>query len=205
MGALNGRLSPLGFHVVGKVDNWDKVLDEVIRNRFQSLDPESGKQQAFGWVLLNDPFSTEFTNPAIYYGEHMVGITMRVDSVSVPASQLKLHLARRVKKMCLEEGRDSIPKAEINRVKEDLQAEMMRQSLPTIKLFEMVYHLGEDRLWFFGRSKGVVQTFMELFHETFGIYLAPDSPYTNAARRLGEAKADRLLELEEAQFVSGLE
>lgn len=205
MGALTGRLSPLGFHVAGKVDSWDRVLGETIRNRFQGLDPETGKHQAFGWVLLSDPFSTEFTKSNMFYGEHMVGLCMRVDSVSVPAAQLKLHLARRVKKMCIEEGRDSIPKAEINRLKEDLQAEMMRSTLPTIKLFEMVYHLGEDRLWFFGKSKGVVQTFLELFHETFGLYLAPDSPYTTASRRLGEKRADGLLELEEARFVSGLE
>lgn len=202
MGAITGRMSPLGFYVQGQVEDWDKVLGEVVRYRFQPLDPETGRQQAFGWVDLKDPFFTEFTRAGLFYGDAMVALAMRVDTVSIPSSQLKLHLAKRLRDLRLETERESIPKAEAAQVKEDLQAELMRKVVPTIKLYEMVYNTETGRLWFFGKAQGIVQTFMDLFHETFGLYLNPDSPYTVARERFSEELADSLLELEETHFVS---
>lgn len=200
MGALTGRMSPLGFFVKGKVDDWDAVIENLTRYRFQDLDPSTGRQQSFGWVLCTDPFSTEFTKPNIFFGEALVCLTMRVDSITVPASLVKLHLARRIKAALAESGKESLPKDEINRMREDLVAEMSRRVLPGIKLFDVGYNATTGRLWFFGRSKSAVQTFLDLFHETFGLSMVPDSPYTVARELLGEEAADGLLDLPPATF-----
>lgn len=205
MSALSGRISPQGYFVKGKVENWDNVIDQLTRYRFQELDPSTGAHQAFGWVALTDPFGTNFTKPSIFYGEHLVGLAMRVDSINIPASQLKLHLARRARLKALADGKEKLGKSEISSMKEDLQAEMSRKVLPMIKLYEVVFHSGTGRLWFFGKAKGIVQTFLELFHETFGLILVPDSPYTIARELLGDDEAEGLLELEPASFVADLD
>jgi len=205
MGALSGRISPQGYYVKGKTENWDKVLDQLTRYRFQDLDPSTGAHQAFGWVNLTDPFGTEFAKTTIFYGEHLVGLTLRVDSINIPASQLKLHLARRATIKARSEGKEKLGKNEMASLKEDIQAEMSRKVLPTIKLYQMLYHSGSGRLWFFGKAKGIVQTFLELFHETFGLILVPDSPYTIARELLGEDEVEGLLELEPAAFVADID
>ncbi len=202
MGALTGRMSPLGFFVKGKVEDWDAVVENLTRYRFQDLDPSSGRQQAFGWVRCQDPFATDFSKPNIFFGESLVCLTMRVDSISVPASQVKLHLARRVKAAMVESGKETISKDEVARMREDLVAEMSRKMLPSIKLFDMGYNAATGRLWFFGRSKSAVQTFLDLFHETFGLSMVPDSPYTVAREVLGEEAADGLMDLPPASFSS---
>lgn len=202
MGALSGRMGPLGFFVKSKVDDWKPILDQMTRYRFQELDPATGAQQSFGWVQLHDPFGTRFEKPSVFFGEHIVGLAMRIDSISVPASQLKLHLAKRVRAKCEEEGKERLPKAETAELKEGLQAEMMRRSLPTIKVYEMLFHTETGRLWFFGKSKGVVQTFLDLFYETFALAMVPDSPYTAARELLTEEETDKLLEIEQASFVA---
>jgi len=201
MSALAGRISPLAFSVQGEVEDWKKAMDNLVRYRFQPFDPASGKAQSFGWVLLTDPFSTEFTKSNIYYGEDLVGLTMRMDSVSVPASQVKLHLGRRIRKELADSGKESLPKAELSRIKEDVLAELMSRSLPTIKLYEMVYNARRNRLWFFGKAKGVVMTFAELLNETFGLGLTPDSPFTAARDVISAKEAEKLLELGETGFV----
>jgi recombination associated protein RdgC len=202
MGALTGRMSPLGFFVKSNVEDWDKVLDQMTRYRFQELDPATGAQQAFGWVELHDPFGTRFEKPSVFYGEHIVGLAMRVDSISVPASQVKLHLAKRVKERLAQEQKERLAKSELKDMKEALTAEMLRRALPTIKVYEMLYHTATGRLWFFGKSKGVVQTFLDLFYETFAVAMVPDSPYTAARELLTEEETDSLFELEQASFVS---
>jgi DNA recombination-dependent growth factor C len=202
MGALNGRISPLALSVVGEVEDWKKALGEVTRHRFQPLDPKSGRQQSYGWVLLSDPFDNEFSLTNIFYGEHLVGLTLRVDAITVPASQVKLHLARRVRQELRQSGKESLPKAEISRLKEDLLTDLMARSLPSIKLHEMVFNTRKNRVWFFGKAKGLVMTFAELFHETFGLTVVPDSPFTAARDVLTPEGAEKLLELGEAGFVN---
>jgi hypothetical protein len=202
MGALTGRISPLGYFVRGKVENWNQVLDNLTRRRFQELAPGSDRQQSFGWVNLLDPFSTEFTKSSIFFGESLVGLSLRVDTITVPASQVKLHLARRVRLAAAEAGKERLSKNEVAALKQDLVAQMSRKVLPTIKLFDLAYHADIGRVWFFGKAKGVVQNFLELFYETFGLVLVPDSPFTVARELAGEAKADALVELEPARFSS---
>jgi DNA recombination-dependent growth factor C len=202
MGALKGRLSPLAFRVKGTVESWDRVMEELTRGRFQDLDPSTGREQSFGWVSLTDPFETEFTKSTVFYGEHIVGLSLRVDSLTVPPAQLKLHLNRKVKLMVQENGGQKLTKREIEQVRDDLRAEWLRRLIPTIKVFDVIYHTETGRLWFFGRSKGAVETFLDLFFETFGVSVLPDSPFTEAMHRLGEDRAEDLLSLEETRFVS---
>ena len=205
MGALSGRMSPMGFRVRGTVENWDKVLDELTRSRFQNLDPESGREQTFGWVLLTDPFETGFTKTNLFFGEHIVGFSLRVDTLSVPAAQLKLHLNRKVKVMIRENGGQKLTKREIEQLRDDLRSEWLRTLIPTIKTFDVIYHSATGRLWFFGRSKGAVGTFLDLFYDTFGLTIFPDSPFTEAMHRLGDERAEDLLTLEETRFVADSE
>ena len=204
MGALTGRMSPLGFFVKGKVDSWENVLQQLIRHRFQDLDPSTGVQQSFGWTLLADPFSTEFDKPSIFYGEHLVGLSLRIDTISVPASQVKLRLQPRAREVAAAAGKERLSKGEMNQLREDLQAELMRKSLPTIKAFELLYHSATGRVWFFGKSKGVLDVFLELFYETFGVILIPDDPYTVSAQHLTEDEAELLLALEPTAFFDEL-
>lgn len=205
MGALKGRMGPLGYYVKGKVEDWEQVLDNLTRYRFQELTPTEDKQQSFGWVRLTDPFATEFDKPGIFFGESVVGLGMRVDSINIPSSQLKLHLSRRAALAAKEAGKDRLSKGEMTELRENLIAEFSRKVLPTIKVFDMAFHTGIQRLWFFGKAKPVVQTFVDLFYETFGLSLVPDSPYTVARELLGEEDADLLLNLDQAEFVGEID
>lgn len=200
MGAMKGRMSPLGLKALGTVEDWDKVMEQIQRFRFQPVDLDNQKEQSFGWVLLTDPFETSFAKTNVFFGEHLVGLTFRMDAISIPAGQFRLHLEKRVRDWKLENKGEEISKREIARLKEDLRAEWVRKIIPTIKLYEMVFHPTTGRVWFFGKSKSVVDTFQQVFLETFGIGLQPDSAYTAALQDLGPAVADKLLELEDVRF-----
>lgn len=203
MGALKGRMSPLSFQVQGKIERWDQVMRNITRLRFQELDPSSGNQQAIGWVSLTDPFSTELDRHAISFGESIIGLAMRIDAISIPASQVKLHLSRCIKAVLKETGQKRLSKRDLAALKDEVVAELSRKTFPLIKIYEMVFDTEAGRLWFFGKSKKVVETFFDLFSETFGLGLLPESPYTVAARLLGEERANDLLDLPPADFSTG--
>ncbi len=200
MGALKGRMSPLGLKAMGTVQDWDKVLEQIMRFRFQPVDLDAGKEQSFGWVQLTDPFETSFAKTSVFFGEHLVGLTFRMDAIQIPAGQFRLHLEKRIRDWKLEQKGEEISKREIARLKDDLRAEWVRKVIPTIKLFEVVFHTATGRVWFFGKSKSVVDTFQQVFLDTFGVGLQPDSAYTAALQGLGPQVAEQLLELEDVRF-----
>jgi len=200
MGALNGRMSPLGFRALGSVEDWDKALGQIVRYRFQPVDLDAGKEQSFGWVQLTDPFETSFTKSSIFFGEHLVGLTFRMDGIQIPAGQFRLHLTKRIRDLKTERKGEEISKREQARLKDDLRADWIRKVIPTIKLYEVVFHSATNRVWFFGKSKSVVDTFLQVFLDTFGVNLQLDSAYTAALQQLGPAVAEKLLELEDVRF-----
>ncbi len=205
MGALNGRMSPLGFRVRGQISNWDEVLKELTRRRFQDLDPATDREEATGWVQLTDPFETEFTLPRIFFGEHLVGVSVRVDTLSVSPGQLKLHLNRTIKLKMAENEGQKLTRGEIDQLRDDLRSQWIRRMVPTIKVYEVLVHTATGRLWYFGRSKGALGTFLDLWKDTFKLPLVPDSPYTEAVNRIGEERAEDLLNLEETRFAPDME
>lgn len=200
MGAMKGRMSPLGLQAQGTVEDWDKALGQIVRYRFQPVDPAAGKESSFGWVQLTDPFEMSFTKSNVFYGEHLVGLTFRMDSIQIPGGQFRLHLTKRLRDLKAERKGEEISKREQARVKDDLRAEWVRKMMPTIKLYEMVFHTATGRVWFFGKSKSVVDTFQQVFLDTFGVTLQPDSAYTVALQTLGPKVAEQLLELEDVRF-----
>lgn len=200
MGAMKGRMSPLGFTALGTVADWDKALGEIIRFRFQPVDLDAGKEASFGWVQLTDPFETSFTKSNVFYGEHLVGLTFRMDSIQIVSGQFRLHLNKRIRDLKIERKGEEISKREQARLKDDLRAEWVRKVIPTIKLFDVVFHTATNRVWFFGKSKSVVDTFQQVFLDTFGVTLQPDSAYTMALQGLGPQVAEKLLELEDVRF-----
>jgi hypothetical protein len=193
-------MSPLGFTALGTVEDWDKVMGQIVRHRFNPVDPAAGKETSFGWVQLTDPFETSFAKTNVFFGEHLVGLTFRYDSVQIPAGQFRLHLNKRFRDAKAERKGEELSKREMARMKDDLRAEWVRKVIPTIKLFEMVYHPATNRVWFFGKSKSVVETFLQIFHDTFGLSLQPDSAYTTALQSQGAKVAEKLLELDDVRF-----
>jgi hypothetical protein len=200
MGAFSGSVNARAYRIIGVPDNWDTAIAELNRSRFKELDPASGRDKTFGWVLAENPFSTDFTKESIFYGNCLV-LSLRMDTVSVAPAQVKFHLEKLVREKLKAEGREHLAKKERQELAEELRFEMLRRALPQIRVAEFVWDTESNRLWYFSRSPGMVDPFEELFKECFGVQLVAESPYTVANALLGQEKADTMLEWERGMLV----
>lgn len=200
MGVFSGTITATAYRVPVLPEDWNKVFEEMTRARFKPLDPSSAKELSMGWVLTEDPFSTEFNRNAVFYGSTLT-LTLRVDQISVPGTQLKLHVQRELKERLKKEGREHFSRKEQEEIMEEIKFDLIRRTLPMIKLAEVVWNTDSGRAWFFSRSPSMVEPFEELFRETFGVQLYPETPYAVAASLVGEAEADHMLDWDQALLV----
>ena len=200
MGAFSGPITASAYRVQGTPSDWDHVFEEMTRSRFRDLRPGAEKDRAIGWVLSDDPFSTDFSRATLFRGE-ILALTLRMDILSLPAGQLKLHVEKAVAERLVKEGRDRLNRKEQEELADEVRFDLLNRMVPTIKLAELVWATDTNRAWFFSRAAAMVQPFEELFTETFGVRLVPDTPYTTAAAVIGEERAEQLLDWNTALLV----
>ncbi len=200
MGAFSGPITASAYRVEGTPQDWNGVFEEMARYRFQDLRPGSEKERAIGWVLSDDPFSTDFSRATLFRGEILV-LTLRMDILALPGGQLKLHVEKAVAERLQKDGRERLSRKEQEELADEVRFDLLNLMVPTIKLAELVWASDTGRAWFFSRAAAMVGPFEELFTETFGVRLIPDTPYTTAAATLGEDRAEQLLDWNTALLV----
>ncbi|MFH1530430.1 MAG: recombination-associated protein RdgC [Pseudomonadota bacterium] len=200
MGAFSGPITASAYRVQGTPKDWNQVFEEMARSRFQDLLPGTEKDRSMGWVLSDDPFSTDFSRATLFRGEILV-LTLRMDVLSLPGGQLKLHVEKAVAERLKKEGRDRLNRKEQEELADEVRFNLLNRMVPNIKLAELVWATDSGRAWFFSRAAALVQPFEELFTETFGVRLVSDAPYTVAAASLGEERADQLMDWNTALLV----
>ncbi|MBM4371662.1 MAG: hypothetical protein FJ098_08410 [Deltaproteobacteria bacterium] len=200
MGAFSGPITASAYRIQGVPKDWKKVFEEMTRARFQELMPGSGKERTAGWVLADDPFSTDFSLATVFRGDTLL-LALRQDTVSVSAPQVRFHVEKAVRQRLTAEGRERLTRQEQEDLAGEVRFDLLRRTVPTIRVAELVWNTDSGRAWFFSRVSAMVQPFEELFGETFGVGLVPETPYTAALAGLGEAQAERLLDWDTALLV----
>ena len=105
---------------------------------------------------------------------------MRVETIKLPASLVKLYCESEERKAKKELKKDVLSRYERADIKEQIEKQLRRKVLPSFKLIEMIWNVERGLVRFFNTSKGLNEEFMELFEESFGIQLTPDYAFTLA-------------------------
>jgi hypothetical protein len=71
-------------------------------------------------------------------------------------------------------------------IKEEVEARLLQQALPSPSLFDCAWNLDTRTVWVTGKSRAPREAFAALFRETFGVQPVPVIPYL-AAERVGLA------------------
>jgi hypothetical protein len=114
---------------------------------------------------LNNIHSLVYDN-ALLFG-------LRFDKKKIPSTFLKLQLLNALESLGHgqedENGRTKkIPKKIKESLKDKLKEELLRVTLPSIRLIEILWHLDSNEIWLFSTSSSVVEEFEKLFFDAFG-------------------------------------
>ena len=161
MPLLKGAVNLIELVVPAEVVFDDKQVREHL---FMDID-DSYDEFSVGWVNPSDMFDT--SAPSQVLGEYVV-LSMRVDKRTVPGAVLKKLVAKEIRRVMQEKQVPKLSRASRIEIKARIQIELLRKAKPTSATFEAVWRVHDHRLFFLGAPGSPMDSFLELFSETFG-------------------------------------
>ncbi len=202
MGALGGTLTVTRFYVDGEIpiDFKDLFISRLERHAFKPLDPSSDIDETVGWVNTFDPFSTAFVLNDVLWGNYLLA-TIRHDAIRLPATAFKLHLKKAMQDYMKKTGKERLSRAETDEIRDQLEKQLKKQMLPSIRTYDVVWNMDRQCLWLWSTNKKVKEQFLELFEESFEMSLHEQNPFMQL-KALGFEKEllDSLTQLEPASL-----
>ena len=184
MGALAGSISTTAYYVEGKLESGfrETFLAGMQKYLFEDISVESDDTESWGWVNIHDPFDTDLRIDNVHWDAYFL-FGLRQDVLRVPASLFKLYLKQRFDAYKAEFGKDRLTKSEKDNMKDLLERELRRKTLPSIKVHDVAWNLDRGELWLFATNKAVREQFEERFDRSFGLNLIPRNAYSLLERR----------------------
>ena len=184
MGALAGSISTTAYYVEGKLESGfrETFLAGMQKLLFEDISVEGEDTESWGWVNIHDPFDTDLRIDNVHWDAYFL-FGLRQDVLRVPASLFKLYLKQRFDAYKAEFGKDRLAKSEKDNMKDLLERELRRKTLPAIKVHDVAWNLDRGELWLFATNKGVREQFEERFDRSFGLNLIPRNAYSLLERR----------------------
>lgn len=178
MGAFTGSISTRRYRVLGRPgrDYADTFTAGVRAHTLIPLDPKKNprEEKSIGWCAAYDENDLDLSFEKFYLDGRVV-LSLRMDVIKPPAGQVKRALAQRQRE---EEARRKAPlsAAALRELKEQVVAELRVKTPPRVKTVDMVWRLDEQVLYFYSQSKGLNETFTDLFAQTFGVPIDLEGP-----------------------------
>ncbi|MEY2986931.1 MAG: hypothetical protein RJB13_452 [Pseudomonadota bacterium] len=157
-----------------------RFTDIVKKLKSKSISPlslEDEREQSSGWC---HPYTGEPNFDLAH--EHLYGqafvFGLRSDVKRIPGTYFRLQMKNALDAL---QGKDkgqgrSHGKKVRDATRDRIKLELLRGTLPTVKLTEIVWHLDNNELWILSSSQSVYEEVEQLFLETFGWALAVFNP-----------------------------
>lgn len=178
MSILTSSLTIRRYRVVGEVqDSFRDDFAEGLRSfAFRETKDEQKKEEQFGWVEIHNLLDTEFSDINKWLYDSYLIFALRVDKKILPSRLFKAHLEKRIQAWCEEHGTQRCPGATKVEIKELLEFEMMKKTLPRVQVYEACWNINAGWLMFHNQSDAVNDRFRKLFFQSFGLKIVPETP-----------------------------
>ncbi len=187
----------------------DPVTDEIINQIpeklkqycFQDID-DIPEPRAHGWVCFDDMLDSAWLVAPPQKGNFFF-FCLRMDTRRIPPGVIKKHLElalRDEKRKASENNHKFIPRERIREIREQVLLRLRQRFLPVPAVFDIIWNLSDNEVWFASVQSGMIDLFMEVFLSTFGLHLEQMTPSNLALEILGEEAAERLDMLTETFF-----
>lgn len=196
MGALEGPITYTTFYIQDEPsrDILNIVREGLKRDRFIDINHDLDQEESQGWTTIQNPLDVDFQNNPITIGQFIVA-SLRHDQIRLPATSVKLKLAKACEELRQKLGKEKLSKGEVEEVKERLERTLRRQALPRVKTYDMVWDTESRMVRFWSNSKKTIERFTGIFEDSFGYTLLEKCPYSELehAQRMSLALVDESL------------
>jgi recombination associated protein RdgC len=175
---LSGAMTVRRFKVVGDVPDGfrDRYREQLEEFAFRERPVEQGKEEVEGWVQVHNLLDTSFEDFNRWLYNNYAVFALRVDKKSLPAKLFNATVAKKAEAWCVEHGTERCPNAVKKQIKEELEAEWLKRTLPRVAVTECCWNITEKYLLLHSLSEGSADRFRKRFLRTFNLRLVPWSP-----------------------------
>jgi DNA recombination-dependent growth factor C len=195
MGLLKGNPTITRYRILDPLT--EEFTDEFIGKRLKKysfVDIETTNDEiSVGWVELLDYLASDFTLESYQYGPNYA-FTMRMDTRKLSNKILNRYYAIREAQFVEKNGRKPNAKKK-KELKETLRLELLKRTLLTTDLYEVVWLTNTSELWLFASGEKLRITFEELFGQTFGLSMRLIVPITLGLELISDKKRLDLLNI----------
>ena len=203
MGAFEGSISFKTFFVDGEPSEGfqDEFLARMTQTAFVELSPDTEDERAIGWVCIDSPLDTNFTRKSTIFNQYLA-LSLRVDKWSMPSTLLKAHIKEATRELLVKKNVPALSRRDKEELKAVITSKLKRRIVPSMKVVDMVWNIHTKVVRFWTHSTALCEEFQELFEDTFGMTLTPDSPYVAAKMEgLDEDDLQKMAEVEPEWFI----
>jgi DNA recombination-dependent growth factor C len=180
MPILRGAVTFARFKVEGldKRDNhW--IVKNLKTHAFEPIRKSSEDERSQGFVELENRDAVEFAVGSVHYGEYSL-FSFRVDTLKVPASQLRDELEKWLKAYEAEHTKPA-SRREKNDARTALKQSLRNKLSPRTKTFDVSWNLKRGELCVWAASRKAVEEVEAALEKTFDVKLVAQAPATAAA------------------------
>jgi recombination associated protein RdgC len=204
LGILSGAMTVRRFRVVGEVPEGFRELyrDGLEEFAFKERPNEQGKEEVEGWCQVHNLLDVTFEDFNKWLYNNYAVFAVRVDKKSLPAKLFQATLAKRCEAWCIAHSTERCPRAVKTQLKEELELDWLKRTLPRVAVTECCWNITEGWLLLHSLSDGAADRFRKRFLRTFNLKLVPHSPMDWLS---GADRVDSLLAAPPAVLHGGVE
>jgi hypothetical protein len=189
-----GALSLKRFQILSKNPSvsLEEALQQFKKARIDPLDLEDAREETWGFChpFSGEPKGGRNFQIAMVEGENLL-VGFRVDSKKIPGTLFRLQLKQALEGLAQAKGNLSadstgdseskgtgrgIQKKYRDAAKERIKEELLKRTLPNIKLLEIVWNLNSGEVWVTSTTDSLLQKFQSEFEQAFEVQLMEFTP-----------------------------
>jgi hypothetical protein len=192
MGLLKGNANIIRLRIKESVPS---VTDEswVSKLKENAFVGPASLEDVYGWSVAGNELETEFTFENATVGKFVV-FSLRVDSIQLPKSYLKLAIERAIQKELLSPEVEVVSRKRRAEIKEDITQSLVDSAHPNVKTVQVAVDTQTKYVYFGSSSSKMVDYFQVLFARTFDMSLVICDGVDQVVRIKGEEEAPKLLD-----------
>jgi len=171
MGLIKGNFSFVRFEVEGRLPQafLTFVNNRIRENAFREA-RSSTEEKRMGWVSATDVLDSDFEQANYALGDYLI-FSLRVDRKQIPARLMKIRLLEEQRRFMAEHNQPRIGKAVTEGLREKIKLELLTKSDPVPSFYDVLWAVGQNKVYFSSLSDKIADDFVDLFKKTFSVSL----------------------------------
>ena len=190
MGLIRGAFTFMQFSVDGKLP---QAFTTFARSRIQGNAfreaRSSTEEKRMGWVSATDVLDADFENTPFSLGDYLI-FSLRIDRKVIPPKLMKVRLMEEQRRFLSEHQQTRIGKAMNEGLKDKVKLDILTKSEPVPSFYDVLWAVGQNKVYFSCLSDKVADDFVDLFKQTFSLGLKRILPQEHPLALKNKAKGE---------------